>query len=75
MLGAHQSLATDVEVSIGPHPARRGWRVLRVSFAQEPEHQSRIARALDALIAPAIREERPDTVAVPHADPPTGAQP
>ena len=42
----------DLEFSIGPHPAREGWRVLRVSYARAPEHERRVARALDALVAP-----------------------
>jgi hypothetical protein len=43
----------EIELSIGPHTARPGWRVLRVSFATCSLHERRIARALDALFAPA----------------------
>ena len=42
----------DVEFSVGPHPARPGWRVLRVSYAPRAEHEQRIARALAALSVP-----------------------
>jgi hypothetical protein len=43
----------DIELAIRPHPARPNWRVLRVSYAACPEHDARIAAALDAIFAPA----------------------
>ena len=40
----------DFEVAIGPHPARPDWRVLRVTYAPNPEHDARIAAALLAIL-------------------------
>ncbi len=41
-----------IEVAVGPHGHRDGWSVLRATFAREPDHERRIARALDALVGP-----------------------
>jgi hypothetical protein len=43
----------SIEIAVAPHPAREGWRVLRITYARRPEHERRVARALDALVAPA----------------------
>jgi hypothetical protein len=42
----------EIELSIGPHPARPDWRVLRVTYAARPEHDARIVAALDAIFGP-----------------------
>ena len=42
----------DIELAVRPHPARTGWRVMRVAYRGVPEHESRVARAIDALFAP-----------------------
>ncbi|HEU4988445.1 MAG TPA: hypothetical protein VFT41_01525 [Gemmatimonadaceae bacterium] len=47
----------ELEISIGPHSAREGWAVLRVTFPKLPEHQDRIDRALRVLYG-ALDEER-----------------
>jgi hypothetical protein len=41
-----------IEVAVGPHGHRDGWSVLRATFARQPDHERRVARALDALIGP-----------------------
>ena len=44
--GAHN----DLTMSVGPHPARREWRTLRVNFnADVPDQRERIADAIRAL--------------------------
>ena len=43
----------DIEVALGPHPARPAWRVLRVSFGPTHDHEARIAAALAAIVDPA----------------------
>jgi hypothetical protein len=48
-----------IECNIGPHGARPDWRVLRVTYLRCPEHERRVAQALDALIAPVPLAERP----------------
>ncbi len=45
--------AARIEVAVGPHGHRDGWSVLRATFARAPDHERRIARALDALVGPA----------------------
>lgn len=57
MACTNPSALASVEVAIGPHSSRQGWCVLRVTFTQEPEHQARISRALDVLMAPVTRDE------------------
>jgi hypothetical protein len=53
----------DVEISVGPHSRRKGWRVVRVTYRGTPEQARRVARALAALTTPADAEspsaERP----------------
>jgi hypothetical protein len=39
----------DIELSIGPHPARPNWRLLRVSYLAGAAHEERIGAALDVL--------------------------
>ena len=46
------SAPSDIQVAIGPHPARPEWRVLRVSYATCPEHDARLLAALDAIFGP-----------------------
>lgn len=41
-----------IEVAVGPHGHRDGWSVLRATFAREPDHERRIALALNALVGP-----------------------
>ncbi len=47
-----QAAPLRIEVAVGPHGHRPGWSVLRATFAREPEHERRVARALDALVGP-----------------------
>jgi hypothetical protein len=43
----------DLDVAVGPHPARPSWHVLRVSFNGESiEQKARIGEAIRALYAP-----------------------
>ncbi len=42
----------EIEIAVGPHAARAAWSVLRVTFARQAAHERRVARALDALLAP-----------------------
>jgi hypothetical protein len=42
----------DIELSVGPHPARPAWRILRIAYARNPEHDARITAALDAIFGP-----------------------
>jgi hypothetical protein len=43
----------DLDVSVGPHPARREWRTLRVNFnADVPDQRERVAEAIRALYSP-----------------------
>jgi hypothetical protein len=56
-----------IDVAIGPHPARSGWSVLRITFAQTPDHSHRIARALAALF---VLEREP---AAPVDEPPAAS--
>jgi hypothetical protein len=46
----------DVEVQVGPHSRRPGWRLLRVTYRGTPEQARRVATALTALTAPADPE-------------------
>lgn len=39
----------EIEIAIGPRPARREWSVLRVTYQRKPEHELRVARAVSAL--------------------------
>jgi hypothetical protein len=52
---AHQ----NIEIAIRPHHARKNWGVLRVTFAHEPDHETRVARALDALLGGSPESTRP----------------
>ena len=47
-----RAVREDIELSIGPHPARPHWRVMRVSYAAHGDHEERVAAALDALFGP-----------------------
>jgi hypothetical protein len=49
------SPSSDFELTIRPHPAREGWRVLRVAYEKIPETEAKIALALEALAAPGVR--------------------
>ena len=42
----------DIRFTITPHPRQQDRIVLRVSYTRTPEHQARISRVLDALVAP-----------------------
>ena len=47
----------DLEVSLGPHQARRDWRVLRVNYnADDPRQQTRVSEALKTLFSPLTAE-------------------
>lgn len=46
-----QTSPDEIEVAIGPHAARAGWSVLRVTYPRRPEHEAKIARAVEALFA------------------------
>jgi hypothetical protein len=50
------------EISIGPHPARDDWRVLRVSYPTSYEHMLRIGDAISVLL-----QER-DSVKTPRGE-------
>jgi hypothetical protein len=54
----------DIEISVAPHPHREGWSTMRVVFARRPNHEQRVARALNALMTPsgesAGQESPPD---------------
>lgn len=39
----------DIELTLGPHPARPDWRVLRISYANTPDHDARVVAAIGAL--------------------------
>jgi hypothetical protein len=44
---------SDLDVAVGPHPARRDWRVLRVNFnGNDAEQKARVGEAIRALYAP-----------------------
>ena len=51
-----ESEATLPEITVGPHPAREHWRVLRVSYPASYEHLLKIGDAIDALLG---RPKRP----------------
>jgi hypothetical protein len=51
-----RAIQGEIEIAIGPHPARPDWRVLRVSYARHPEHDARIVAALDAIFGPPCEE-------------------
>jgi hypothetical protein len=55
MPSAADSAQEEVEISVGPHPRRLGWRVVRVSYPGTEELAHRVARALTALTAPVAR--------------------
>jgi hypothetical protein len=45
-----QRVRNDLDVSIGPHPAREDWRTLRVNCdARVPEQKARVAAAIRSL--------------------------
>ena len=50
------SEATLPEIAVGPHPAREGWRVLRVSYPASYEHLLKIGDAIGVLLG---RPKRP----------------
>ena len=50
---------SEIELSVGPHPARPGWRVLRVSYVSTPEHNARVVAALDVLFGGQRVEQEP----------------
>lgn len=65
---AHSARQTDKDIrfTITPHPRQQDRIVLRVSYVRTPEHQARISRVLDALVAPAVGEDATPNDA--HAD-------
>jgi len=40
------------EIHVGPHGARPGWAVLRITYRRVPADEARIGRILDFLLAP-----------------------
>ena len=46
-----------IEFNIGPHGTRADWRVLRVTYLRCPEHERRVAQALQVLLAPGTGAE------------------
>ena len=62
---------SDIELSYGPHPARPGWRVLRVSYPMQPEPETRVAKALEVLVTPvqaSVAADRSPVVTAPPAE-------
>jgi hypothetical protein len=50
----------EIDLSVGPHSARRDWRVVRINFnGRSAEQKAAVARAIRALYEP----ERADAVA------------
>ena len=50
----------DIEIAIGPHPARREWSVLRVVYQRKSEHEERVSRAVSALFPQPLSKRRCD---------------
>jgi hypothetical protein len=48
----------DIEIAIGPHPARQDWSVLRVTYQRKPEQEQRVSRAVSALFPESLAEDR-----------------
>ena len=48
---ARRTSPEEIEIAIGPHAARAGWSVLRVTYPRRPEHEAKVARAVEALFA------------------------
>ncbi len=49
----HHRSERQLQITVSPHPIRGDdWSVLRVVFPRDPDHERRIAWALDALIGP-----------------------
>ncbi len=46
-----------LELSVGPHPARVAWSILRVTYPDDQPHRDRVARALDALLTEAAHAD------------------
>jgi hypothetical protein len=57
MQSARDRSEPDIEFSIGPHAARPDRRVLRVTFVRCPDHEHRVAQALETLLAPNSADE------------------
>jgi hypothetical protein len=55
---AQKTQSTEIEIALGPHPARPRWSVLRVSFVRCPEHLRRVDDALSALVSPSSSQLR-----------------
>ena len=52
-----------LECHIVPHGTRADWRVLRVTYLRCPQHERRVAQALQVLLAPGTgAEARPGVV-------------
>jgi len=60
----------EIEVQIGPHPARPNWRLMRVAYVVRPDHDARVTAALDALFGP-----RPPQGSEPDRSGPATPQP
>ncbi len=40
-----------LEFAVGPHPARDGWEVARITYnSADPEHERRVEAAITALV-------------------------
>ncbi len=65
--------AQEIEVQIGPHPARPNWRVMRVAYALRPDHDARVTAALDTLFGPAPTQASEDQTGRPSPQPPNVA--
>ena len=55
----------DIELAIGPHPARPDWRILRITYAVQADHDQRVMAALAALFN---SPRQPTTGAEPQGD-------
>ena len=70
-----ESQATQPEIAIGPHPAREGWRVLRVSYPGDYEHLLKIGAAIDALLGRPRRPSAPSDQPARHGRGPVMSAP
>lgn len=57
-----------LEFSVGPHPARDGWEVARITYnSADPEHERQVEAAITALVRArqgALSESLPEKVGV-----------
>jgi hypothetical protein len=50
----------EIEISVGPHPRRPHWSILRVTYSGRAEHEARVVAALAALVGPELCEASED---------------